>query len=136
MVTEPSDISETAASAPPRLWRGLPVLLGNGLAGFLFAASGPLAIILAPGTRGGLTEAELASWGFGSLAINGVLSIGYSLIWRQPLVFFWTIPGTILVGPALAHLTFPQVVGAYIATGVLMLALGLAGWVRRAMALI
>jgi benzoate membrane transport protein len=135
MVTERSAASEPA-SAPRGLWRDLPVLVGNGLAGFLFAASGPLAIILATGTRGGLTEAELASWVFGSLAINGVLSIGYSLVWRQPLVFFWTIPGTILVGPALSHLTFPQVVGAYIATGVLMLALGLAGWVRRAMALI
>ena len=136
MVTVPSAASEPVVSAPRGLWRDLPVLVGNGLAGFLFAASGPLAIILATGTRGGLTEAELASWVFGSLAINGVLSIGYSLIWRQPLVFFWTIPGTILVGPALAHLSFPQVVGAYIATGLLMLALGLAGWVRRAMAAI
>ena len=44
---------------------------------------------------------------FGSLAINGVVSIGYSLAYRQPLVFFWTIPGTVLVGPALDHLTLP-----------------------------
>ena len=46
-------------------------------------------------------------------------------------MFFWTIPGTVLVGPALGHLTFPEVIGAFIATGVLMLALGLSGWVRR-----
>ena len=104
------------------------------LVGFLFAASGPLAVILATGTKGGLSEAELASWVFGSLAINGVVSIGYSLAWRQPLVFFWTIPGTVLVGPALGHLTFAEVVGAYIATGLLMIALGVTGWVRRAMA--
>ena len=62
------------------------------------------------------------------------MSIGFSLAWRQPLVFFWTIPGTVLVGPALGHLTFPEVVGAYIATGLLMLALGALGLVRRAMA--
>src|ERR1700754_2402739 len=108
MATERSAASEPVASAPRGLWRDLPVLGGNGLAGFLFAASGPLAIILATGTRGGLTEAELASWVFGSLAINGVLSIGYSLIWRHPLVFFWTSLGAILVGPALGHLSFPQ----------------------------
>ena len=72
--------------------------LANALVGFFFAASGPLAIILATGTKGGLIEADLASWVFGSLAINGVVSIAYSLAWRQPLVFFWTIPGTVLVG--------------------------------------
>lgn len=126
-----------AASAAPRA-RGFfrdfaPVHAANGLVAFLFAASGPLAIILTTGTKGGLSEADLASWVFGSLAINGVLSIGYSLAWRQPLVFFWTIPGTVLVGSALEHLTFAHVVGAYIATGLLMLALGLTGWVRRAM---
>jgi benzoate membrane transport protein len=51
-------------------------------------------------------------------------------------VFFWTIPGTVLVGPALGHLAFAEVVGAYIATGLLMMALGAAGWVRRAMAVV
>src|SRR6185503_1608013 len=44
---------------------------------------------------------------------------------------FWTIPGAVLVGPALGHLSFPEVIGAFIGTGVLMLALGLSGWVRR-----
>ncbi len=101
--------------------------------GFLFAASGPLAVILATGSKGGLSEAELASWVFGSLAINGLVSIVFSLRFRQPLVFFWTIPGTVLVGPALGHLTFPQVIGAYLATGALMIALGALGWVKRAM---
>ena len=41
-----------------------------------------------------------------------------------------------LVGPALGHLSFPQVIGAFVATGVLMLLLGLSGWVRRAMAMV
>ncbi len=37
------------------------------------------------------------------------------------------------MGPALVHLSFAEVIGAYIAAGLLMLALGLSGWVRRAM---
>jgi benzoate membrane transport protein len=86
--------------------------------------------------RGGLSEAEIASWVFGSLVFNGAISVAFSLHWRQPLVFFWTIPGTVLVGPALGHLSFAEVVGAYIATGILMLALGALGLVRRAMALV
>lgn len=108
----------------------------NGLIGLVFATTGPLAIILAVGTRGGLTEAELASWIFGSFALSGVLTVLASWVYRQPLSFFWTIPGTVLVGPALGHLSWPEVVGAFLATGLLMLVLGLTGWVRRVMDLL
>lgn len=100
---------------------------------FLFAASGPVAIILAVGARGGLSESDIASWIFGAFFINGLMSIGFSILYRQPLVFLWSIPGAVLLGPALGHLSFPEVIGAFLATGVLMLLLGLSGWVRRAM---
>ncbi|MGE0848110.1 MAG: benzoate/H(+) symporter BenE family transporter [Hyphomicrobiaceae bacterium] len=119
----------------PSFWRDLTLAhAANGLVGFLFAASGPLAIILATATRGGLSEAETASWVFGSLFVNGIVSILYCLKYRQPLVFFWTIPGTVLIAPALGHLSFAEVIGAYVATGVLMASLGALGLVRRAMA--
>ena len=49
-------------------------------------------------------------------------------------MFFWTIPGTVLVGPSLAHLSFAEVVGAFYLTGLLMFVLSITGWVRRAMA--
>lgn len=110
-----------------------PTALANALIGFIFAATGPVAIILTVGTRGGLDQAQLASWVFGSFFINGLLSIYACWRFRMPLVFFWTIPGTVLVGPALTHLSFPEVVGAFHATGLLMLLLGLSGWVRRTM---
>jgi benzoate membrane transport protein len=123
-----------ATASVPGLWRDLSAThVGNGAVAFLFAATGPVAVVLATGTKGGLTEADLASWVFGAFFINGILSIAYCLAYRQPLAFFWTIPGTVLVGPALGHLTFPEVIGAFLATGVLMIALGLTGWVRRAM---
>ena len=105
----------------------------NAVVAFLFAASGPIAIILTIGTRGGLSQTDLASWIFGAFFINGLISIAFCWRYRQPLVFFWTIPGAVLVGPALGHLSWPEVIGAFVATGVLMLALGLSGWVRRAM---
>jgi benzoate membrane transport protein len=105
----------------------------NAIVAFAFAISGPVAIILAVGSRGGLSEAQIASWIFGSFFLNGLLSIGFCAYYRQPLVFFWTIPGTVLLGPALARASFAEVVGAFVVAGVLMLALGLSGVVRRAM---
>ena len=110
-----------------------PTYAANGFIGWVFSATAPVAIILSVGTRGGLSESELASWIFGVFFINGWISILFCWLYRQPLAFFWTIPGTVLVGPALAHLSFPEVIGAYYATGVLMLVLGASGWVRRAM---
>jgi benzoate membrane transport protein len=107
--------------------------LVNGFIAFIFAASGPVAIVLAVGTRGGLSASDLASWIFGAFFVNGLVSIAFCWRYRQPLVFFWTIPGAVLVGPALGHFTFHEVVGAYLATGLLMLILGVSGLVRRAM---
>jgi benzoate membrane transport protein len=103
------------------------------LVAFLFASSGPVAIILSIGARGGLTESDIASWIFAAFVLNSAISAGFSLYYRQPLVFLWSIPGSVLVGPALGHLSLPEVVGAFLATGVLMALLGVSGLVRRAM---
>ena len=110
-----------------------PRYAANGFIGWVFSATAPVAIILSVGTRGGLSEAELASWIFGVFFVNGLISILFCWLYRQPLAFFWTIPGTVLVGPALSHLSFPEVIGAFYATGALMLLLGATGWVKRAM---
>lgn len=106
----------------------------NGLVAFVFAATGPVAVILSVGLRGGMSESDLASWLFGAFFLNGLVTLLFCGLYRQPLVFFWTIPGAVLVGPALEHLRFPEVVGAFVASGVVMLLLGFSGWVRRAMA--
>ncbi|MCG2577221.1 benzoate/H(+) symporter BenE family transporter [Dechloromonas sp. XY25] len=125
----------------PFAWAGLrrviadlsPGYVTNGFIGFIFAATGPVAIILSVGTRGGLSQAELASWIFGIFFINGLITLALSWRYRMPLGFAWTIPGTVLVGPALQHLTFPEVIGAYYATGVFIVVMGASGWVKRLM---
>ena len=100
---------------------------------FLFACTGPVAIILSVGARGRLDEGDIASWIFAAFCLNGLLSFAYTLAYRQPLVFLWSIPGAVLLGPALGHLRFPEVIGAFLVTGLLLLVLGFTGWVRRAM---
>ena len=107
--------------------------LSNAIVAFLFACTGPVAIILSVGARGRLSESDIASWIFAAFFVNGLLSFAFTLAYRQPLVFLWSIPGAVLLGPALGHLSFPQVVGAFLVTGVLLLLLGVSGWVRRAM---
>lgn len=110
--------------------------LSNGLIGLVFTASGPIAVTLAVGAAGGLTESQLASWVFGILFSGGAATLIMSLIYRQPLGFAWSIPGTVLLGPSLQHLSFAEVVGAFFTSGVLILVLGATGVVRRIMATI
>ena len=92
-----------AEVAPRGFLRDLSVTsAASGLVGFVFAATGPAVVILATGSKSGLAEADLASWLFGCYFVNGLISLTFCLAYRQPLVFFWTIPGTVLVGPASA----------------------------------
>ena len=109
------------------------VYVANAVVAFLFSCTGPVAIILSVAAGAGLSEGDIASWIFGGFFLNSFITIAFSLAYRQPLVFLWSIPGSVLLGPALGHLGFAEVVGAFLATGVLMLLLGLSGWVRRAM---
>ena len=105
----------------------------NAVVAILFSSTGPVAIIVAVGFAGGLTEADIASWIFGGFVIGGLVTIVYSVYYRQPLSFAWTIPGSVLLGTSLDHLSFAEVIGAYWATGILMLLIGLSGGVRKAL---
>jgi len=105
----------------------------NGLVAFIFATTGPVAIILAIGRNGSLSASDISSWMFGAFFLNGLISLVFCWLYRQPLVFLWSIPGAVLIGPALGHLSFAEVIGAYQVTGALMLVLGASGLVRRAM---
>ncbi|UKA66522.1 benzoate/H(+) symporter BenE family transporter [Arthrobacter sp. FW306-05-C] len=149
---DPSAFAESAVAAAPerllerpgvrpagprRILRDLGLsYVSNGAIGLIFAASGPIAVTLAVGTAGGLTQSQLSSWVFGILFSGGAATLLMSLIYRQPLGFAWSIPGTVLLGPSLQHLSFPEVVGAFFTSGVLILALGATGVVRKAMALV
>lgn len=113
-----------------------PHYASNGLIGFIFSASGPVAVILAVGAEGGLTGAQLASWLFGIFLSAGLATLLMSFIYRQPFGYAWTIPGTVLLGPSLQHLSWAEVVGAFFATGVLCIVLGATGVVRKAMSAI
>lgn len=121
-------------AGPGQVMRDIgPRYLANGLIGLIFSCTGPVAVILAAGAAGGLTQAQLASWIFGVFALNGLLTIVMSVVYRQPLGFFWTIPGTVLVGASLTHLSWPEVVGAFFVTAALVTVLGVSGLVRRVM---
>ncbi|QTH59720.1 benzoate/H(+) symporter BenE family transporter [Corynebacterium hindlerae] len=110
--------------------------LGAGLVALLFSASGAIAVILQAAAAGGLDNNQISSWIFGAFFGNGILTLLLTYLYRSPQAYFWTIPGTVLVGDALTHLSFAEVIGAYLATGVLVFLLGWSGLIGRVMAVL
>jgi len=60
-----------------------------------------------------------------SFFLNGLITLLFCTLYRQPARLLLDDPGTVLVGPALGHLSWREVIGAFLATGLLMLVLGL-----------
>lgn len=107
--------------------------LANATVSFLFACTGPVALILSIGITGSLKPEEIASWIFIAFVLGGVLTFVLSWIYRQPLAHAWTISGTAIVGAVAHRFDYDQIVGAYMATGALLLVLGLSGGFRKIM---
>ena len=70
----------------------------DGFIAFLFAISGPIAIMLSITNNNNIDIENVSVWLFGCFALNGFLSIIVTIIFKQPLIFMWSIPGIILIG--------------------------------------
>ena len=105
--------------------------LVSGIAAFLFSSTGPVAIIMSVANSAGLSNQHVASWLFGGFGIAGAYSLYFTIKYRQPIAFAWTIPGTVLLLAALQHLEFEEAVGAYIVTAVCIFLIGVTGFAQK-----
>lgn len=99
----------------------------------MFAVTGPFLIYVNAAKQGALSSAAFNSWIFGGYFICGLLTLLLTLCYRQPLLAAISIPGGILAGTALSHLSFSEVIGAYLLTGLLITVLAATGAVRKVM---
>ncbi len=109
------------------------IYIANAIVAVLFSFTGPVAIIISIGVQGGLSQLEIGSWILAGCIVGGLSTLWFSIAYRQPLSFAWTIPGSVLLGSALDHLSFAEVIGAYWVTGILIGVIGLSGGVRKAL---
>jgi len=85
---------------------------------------GTLAIIIAAAAAVGATQVETASW-VTAICIAMAVETGW-LSWRtkMPVITAWSTPGAALIA-ASSGFTMPEAVGAFLVTGVLLVATGL-----------
>jgi len=115
------------------------LILPAWLAGLLIVLvgfSGSLPLILAAASAAHLSSAQLASWVFAVTVGSGLLTIGLSLYYRQPLIFAWSTPGLAVLALSLPHFPLEQAVGVYMGVGLCIALIGWSGLFSRVMALI
>ncbi len=104
-----------------------------GFTSFLFAATGPLVILLSTANSANLPFETTVSWIFSVYFFAGLGTLFLSLYYRQPIMVAWSIPGAVLVADALGRYPFTDVLGAYLVVGLVLAGLGLSGVVRSLM---
>ena len=104
--------------------------LSHGFVGWVFSITGPMLILLSVAEQGNLPTEITVSWIFIGLSVGGITSWLLSLYYRQPLTVAITIPGMVLVGTALTHMTYPEAISAYLVTGGLLMVIALSGKIK------
>ena len=115
------------------------LILPAWLAGLLIVLvgfSGTLPLILAAAGAAQLSSAQLSSWVFAVTVGSGLLTLGLSLHYRQPLIFAWSTPGLAVLALTLPKFPLEQAVGVYLTVGLVIALIGWSGLFERIMALI
>jgi benzoate membrane transport protein len=110
---------------PAAFWAGITVFIWYAFAGI------PLHLAVASQLH--LSTSETASWILIVWLTSAAASIGASLYYRVPIPITWTVPGIIYLGALAGHFSYPEIVGANLLAGILMVALGVFGIGKRIM---
>lgn len=120
----------TPASLTPRpalhtlLRDATPSAFLSGLIAILIGWAGPNVLIYAVAQNAHLSQGTAMSWLWAHAVLCGAGSVYLSLRTRTPILLTWSTPGIAFLLTALPGTPFPQAVGAFLISGVLVLLLG------------
>src|SRR5207248_5917180 len=101
-----------------------PAAASAGLTAFVFYTTSGVPLLLGITQRLGLDAAQTSSWFFIVFFSTAVTSLGLSLVYRQPLPMNWSLPGLLYLGGLAGHFSYPELVGANLMAGALILIVG------------
>jgi benzoate membrane transport protein len=99
------------------------------LVGFTSSA----AIVFSAAQASGADEAQIASWMWALGLGMGLTCIGLSLRYRMPVVTAWSTPGAAMLIASTAGLPYPEVIGAFVLSALLMAIAGFSGVFERSL---
>ncbi|MBU3624755.1 benzoate/H(+) symporter BenE family transporter [Polynucleobacter sp. JS-Safj-400b-B2] len=104
-----------------------------GLLAVLISYAGPLVIVFQAAKLSGLSTQMTSSW-IWAISIGSGLT-GLILSWRLkvPVITAWSTPGAALLIGLLPHTPYPQAIGAYLASALVIVIIGFSGAFDRVM---
>lgn len=96
----------------------------SGLVAVIVGFAGPTVLIYAVAQSTHLSDRTVQSWVWAATLICGLVSVYLSLKTRVPVMSTWSTPGIAFLATALPGVPFPQAVGAFLTSGLLVLLLG------------
>ncbi|WP_230175741.1 benzoate/H(+) symporter BenE family transporter [Peribacillus sp. Bi134] len=99
----------------------------------IFGCTGPSLIIINGASNGELTQTQMISWLFAIYFFGGILGIFISVRNKQPIAGAYSIPGAVLVVGSLSNYSLNEAAGAYLAAGLIVFMLGIAGVIGKVM---
>lgn len=106
--------------------------IGTGFVAAIFSIMGPGVIVLNAAQQGNLSPEVSTSWLFAIYLMGGLLTIYYALKYRIPLVAAYSIPGAIIIGKSLTHLSHAEAVGAYYMVALIVGIISVSGLIKKA----
>ncbi len=117
------------------LWRDVNAAnVAAGVVSALLAMTGPVLLLLQAATAAGFTPRQTVSWVFAAYAAGGLFSIVMPLRYRIPVTGAHSLTGVAYLAGVASHFTFPQLVGGYVMSALLILLLGVTGVYARLLA--
>ncbi len=132
MACGPSIVAASSGSMPPSSSHGRGSLPAVGAAlslTVIFVVA--LSIPLGAASDLGLTRGQLTGWIVALYGVSGVLSLLMVWRYRQPLLLTGNIFVLVFVASLGGQLPWPELVGASMTAGALVLLMGLLGWTQR-----
>ncbi|WP_144159050.1 benzoate/H(+) symporter BenE family transporter [Paraburkholderia sp. BCC1885] len=131
-MSSPSSPELSPSAAPPaRLRPFADTSLSAVVAGFVAMMTGytsSLVLMFQAGQAAHLSDAQISSWIWALSVGMALCTIGLSLRFRAPIVIAWSTPGAALLVTSLAHVAYPEAIGAFIVCALLLTVVGLTGW--------
>lgn len=113
-----------SGSTRPSSWFNLSHI-SAGFTAVLIGYTSSVVIIIQAATSAGASALQIASWLLVLGVTVGVSSIAYSWYYKMPVLMSWSTPGAAMLIAAVAQYTLPQVIGAFVISGFLLLLTGL-----------
>ncbi|WP_391559574.1 benzoate/H(+) symporter BenE family transporter [Robertmurraya sp.] len=101
--------------------------MSNGLISATLIMTGPAIILLDAAALGGFTNQQSINWMFSVYFFGGLFGILMSLRYRMPITGGHSLTGVAFLSTVTAQFTYPQLIGGYLMSGLIILLIGMSG---------